>query len=192
MIEIIKNDVISYETIHIPNGKRILECLKENTRWQFTLERVSPSMFQKIKRAQALGELLDRYDACPIVGYSPNVKGDYDFQSSGGLKLSSDQEKILGSFVIEEDKIIYTPIVKFYEERDCFVYSRRDFYTTISMPEILKQELCSNRQCLIYRGEEIKNLTFRPVFESVSQSEMMEYATNPSKGEEAYQKIYRK
>jgi len=192
MIEIIKNDLIHYETITIPDGVQILERLKENTRFEFTLKRVSIPEFDRIKKAQETDQLLDHLVTCPIVGYNPFVKGDNAFQSSGGLKLSSDQKEVLDSFVIEEDRIIYTPVVKFYEERDCFVYSRRDFYTTISMPEILEQELHFNRECLVYRGEELKDLRFRPIFDSLTCDEMMEYATNPAKGEEAYQKIYRK
>ena len=94
--------------------------------------------------------------------------------------------------MIEEDKIIYTPVVKFFDERDCFVYARRDFYTTISMPEVLEPELNFAHQFLIYRGEELKGLTPTPVFENVSRSEMMEYAINPEKGNDAYQKLYRK
>ena len=189
MIEVIKNDVICYETIHIPKGESIVTYLRENTRWQFRLQRVSSQEFDRIKKAQEKETLLDRYDACPIVGYSPIVMGDYGFRSCGGLKISSDEEDILGSFVIEEDKVIYTPEVKFYDERDSYVYSRRDFYTMVSMPEVLEPEL-SNRQMLVYRGEELGD--FRPIFESISQNEMMDYAIYPEKGKEAYQKIYRK
>lgn len=192
MIEIIKNDVIAYESILISEGESIVTNLKENTRWQFKLNRVSPLEFDRIKKAQEKEELLDRYHACPIVGYSPTVNGNYSFQSSGGLKLSSDEENILGSFVIEEDKIIYTPVAKFFEERDCFVYARRDFYTTLSMTEVLEPELNFAHQFLIYRGEELKSGMFMPILENVSRSEMMEYAINPEKGNDAYQKIYRK
>ena len=192
MIEIIKNDVINYESIYIPEGESIVSHLKQNTGWQFKLQRVSHAEFDRIKKAQEQDELLDCVDACPIVGYNPDVRGDYGFQSGGGLKFSSDRKDILGSFVIEEGRVIYTPISKFYEERDAFVYSRRDFYTTLSMPEILEQELVLGRQAFIYVGDEYKYLEYFPILESVSQSEMMEYAINPEKGKAVLQKIYRK
>lgn len=192
MLEIIKNDVINYESIYIPEGESIVSHLKQNTRWQFKLYRVSHAEFDRIKKAQEKDELLDHVDACPIVGYSPNVRGNYGFQSGGGLKLSSDRKDILGSFVIEEGRVIYTPISKFYEERDAFVYSKRDFYTTLSMPEILEQELVLGQQAFIYVGDEYKYLEYFPILESVSQSEMMEYATSPEKGKAVLQKIYRK
>jgi len=191
MIEIIKNNVIDYESIYIPKGESIVSHLKQNTRLQFKLQRVSRAEFDRIKKAQEKDELLDRYDACPIVGYSPYIKGDYDFQSGGGLKLSSDEKYILGSFVVEEDRIIYTPVSKFYEERDSYIYSRRDFYTTLTMPEILEQELL-NHQCWVYCGEEFKELKYFPILDEVSHSEMMEYAVNPEKGKLALQKIYRR
>ena len=60
MIEIIKNDVICYETIHIPEGESIVSNLKENTRWQFKLNRVSLAEFDRIKKAQERDEVLDR------------------------------------------------------------------------------------------------------------------------------------
>ncbi len=189
MTEIIKNDVICYETLNIPDGKRIIDCLQKDTIWQFRLLRVSHEEFERIQKAQKEDKLLGHYDACPIVGYNPTIKGEHGFQSSGGLKLSSDDKDILGSFVVEEDKIIYTPSCKFYEERDCFVYSKTDYYTTLSMPEVLEQELMEKEQFLIYMGEQLNGLRYENIFESVSRSEMMKYAVNPDKGKEAYQKI---
>lgn len=190
-MEIIKNDVINYTVVSIPENRSILEHLKKDVKWQFRLQRVSDEQFLRFQKALKEEKLLDfRSSDCYIAGYNPFTKGN-SFLSSGGLKLSSDEEEFTGSFVIENDRIIYTPLCKFYEERDAFVYSKTDYYTTISMPQLLEQELTSDREFLIDMGEEMVGLIPKPVLVPVSCSEMMEYAINPSKGKEAYQKRIR-
>ena len=187
MRQIIKYNTINYETLHIREDQRVLDVLKQDAFCQFRLQRVSPFQFMKFQEAERKEEILDFYYNRYIVGYNPFVKGD-SFRSSGGLKISSDEDDFIGSFVIDNERIIYTPLCKFYEERDSFVYSGTDYYTTMTMPEIVAEELIENRKFFIDMGEELRGFTPCPVLEEVSSVEMLEYATDPSKGKTAYEK----
>lgn len=151
------------------------------------MHRVSDEEFEKLQKAEIEGKILGHINASPIVGYNPSIKGNF-FLSSGGMEISSGEDEIMGSFVIEEDRVIYTPICKFYEERDSFVYSKTDYYAKLTMPEILNQELIGERRFFIDMGEELKGFLSCPVFREVDRDEMMCYALDSHKGKEAYQK----
>lgn len=123
-----------------------------------------------------------------IAGYG-QLKGN-NFKSSGGLKISDPKKTINGSFIIEDKRIIYDAVQPFYEERDAFVYgSGYEFYTDMSMLDILKEELNRKRQYLIYMGQKLNNCRYEEQFDEVSKSELLEYAQNHEKGEYVLKKI---
>lgn len=110
--------------------------------------------------------------------------------AGGGLKISDSKKNINGSFIIEDKRIIYNAIEPFYEERDAFVYgSGYEFYTTMSMLDILKEELNRKRQYLIYMGEKLNGYRFEEQFDEVSKNELLEYAQNCEKGEYVLNKM---
>lgn len=57
----------------------------------------------------------------------------------------------------------------------------------MSMIDILV-EMLDGKELLVDFGERRENLRYIPILEEVSKEEMIEYATDPSKGEKALQK----
>lgn len=183
MKQVIKNNIIEYETINIRQNTPTLEYLKERNH-TFRLQHVNHEKFIEFQNAT---KWVDVEHGNFIVGFAP-LKGNH-FRSSGGLKLSDPTKTINGSFIIEEKRIIYDAAEPFFEERDAFVYSNGPiYYTEMTMIDILREELKRKRRYLIYMGEEVdkKRPRYNDLFEEVSKEELLEYATNPEKGEEAY------
>ena len=177
MKEIIKNQTIYYEFINVPENISVLKYLRETEHF-FNLRYVSFDTFEKLKGAKGIIYLKDR----KLLAGCSNPKGN-DFKSSGGLKVSDPDKIIVGSFIIQEDRIIYDARCPFYEERDSFVYTNgREFYTTMSMKEILLEELEIKRQYLIYLGKRLENKRYVDDFEEVSRKEFLEYITDKEKG----------
>ena len=173
MKEIIKNQTIYYESINVPENISVLKYLRETEHF-FNLRYVSFDTFEKLKGAKGIIYLKDR----KLLAGCSNPKGN-DFKSSGGLKVSDPDKIIVGSFIIQEDRIIYDARCPFYEERDSFVYTNgREFYTTMSMKEILLEELEIKRQYLIYLGKRLENKRYVDDFEEVSRKEFLEYITD--------------
>lgn len=183
MKEIIKNNIIDYELIKIRQNTPILEYLKNNN-FSFRLKQVTPEMLKQLK---ASNNLIDIEYGDFIAGYG-RLKGD-NFKSSGGLKVSDPTENILGSFIIEEKRIIYDAFRPFYKERDSYVYMYgTEFYTDMSMLDVLKEELNRKRQYLIYMGEKLNGYKLESQFHEVSKDELLEYAQNREKGEYSLKK----
>lgn len=177
MKQIIKNNRIDYETLTIHENTRVLEYLKQDTYSSFLLQHVSEEDFQ----------LLQKTDDSLNLYANPYIAG-YNSYQQGNLKLSSENADIMGTFVLDDEKIIYMPQSKFSDERDFYIYSGVEYYTTMTMSEILEEELAIDRKFLIYMGEEVRGYTPCPIFEEVSRDEMVEYAINPDKGKLAYEK----
>lgn len=177
MKEIIKNQTIYYESINVPENISVLEYLRESEH-SFNLRYVSFDAFEKLKSAKGIIYLKDR----KLLAGCSDIKGN-DFKCSGGLKVSDPNKNIVGSFIIQNDRVIYDARCPFYEERDSFVYTNgREFYTTMSMKEILLEELEIKRQYLIYLGNRLENKRFVDDFEEVSRKEFLEYITDKEKG----------
>ena len=177
MKEIIKNQTIYYESINVPENISVLEYLRESEH-SFNLRYVSFDTFAKLKSAKGIIYLKDR----KLLAGCSDIKGNH-FKSSGGLKVSDPNKNIVGSFIIQNDRVIYDARCPFYEERDSFVYTNgREFYTTMSMKEILFEELEIKRQYLIYLGNRLENKRFVNDFEEVSRKEFLEYITDKENG----------
>lgn len=181
MKQIIENKSGRYEVIEIDDDTPILQYLKERNR-VFKLQRVNHETYEFLKKIEGDYYLQDR--GKPIAGFA-RLKGN-SFSSSGGLKISDSEEIISGSFVIQDDQIIYEAGAPFFRERDSFVYTNGNtYFTEMSMLDLLKEELQIKRKYLIYMGKklEMKPYKCEDIFEEVSAEEILEYATNPEKGE---------
>ena len=183
MKEIIKNNIINYELIRIRQNTPVLEHLKKYN-YSFRLKQVSPELLEQLKNSD---HLIDMKYGNFIAGYG-RLKSE-SFRSSGGLKISDSKENILGSFIIEEKRIIYDAFQPFYKERDSYVYMYgTEFYTDMSMLDVLKEELNRKRQYLIYMGEKVNGCKSESQFHEVSKEELLEYAQNREKGEYSLKK----
>ena len=177
MEQIIENKLIGYETINIENNISVLDYLKERNN-VFRINQVNIEMFELLKNSK---KIIDSVNSKNFVGYRQLKKGS-KIGSSGGLKISDPENRINGSFIIEENRIIYDSLQPFYKEYDCGVYDGKTYYTTMSLLELLKEELKTNREYLIYMGTKIENSGSKELFDKVSQEVLLEYAINPEKG----------
>ena len=163
----------------IEDNISILEYLK-NKNFPFRLQQIDYETFAALENQEPIFLPYDHF----IAGFSP-FKGE-KLRSSGGLKVSDPEKKIMGNFCIEETRIIYDAAIRFFEERDAVVYSGYTYYTTKSMVDILKEELQKNRKLLVYMGQEIDRENYKSIelLKEVSEEEFLLYASNPTKGEE--------
>lgn len=183
MKEIVKNNTIDYELVRIRQNTPVLDYLKRNY-FSFRLKQVSSEMLESLKKSSKLIEM--KYGDF-IAGYG-ELKGN-DFRSSGGLKISDSKENIKGSFIIQDKRIIYDALEPFYKERDSFVYMYgTEFFTDMSMLDILKEELNKKRQYFIYLGQKLNGYKMEAQFNEVSKDELLEYAQYPEKGENILKK----
>lgn len=179
MKEILQNCYGHFETIKIEENISILEYLKELEKYRFILKQVNHEQFLELQNANKFMEIVCN----PVAAFS-TAKG-VNFRSSSGLKISDPTEKVNGSFIIEEERIIFDAFQPFFEERDAGRYSGLSYYTEMSMLDILKEELNKERKLLIYMGQELNGVHFNDLFEEVSKEEFLEYAINPEKGVQA-------
>lgn len=185
MKQIIKNEMIQYHTLSIEDNISILDFLIKDCSFNFVLQKVDTTLFEQMLNSPNEHLYLEHQSF--IAGYNPNCRDD-SYRSSGGLKLSDEKEKVLGSFSIFPDKVIYNPFgVFFHKERDCFVYFGTYYYTTMSMIEIL-MEVLDGKDLLVCLGNDYKHLNYVPILEKISMEEMVAYATDPLKGEKLLQK----
>lgn len=182
MKQIIENRLVEYKVINIDSNTTVLDFLKENN-FSFRLQHVSEEKFEQLKNADK--PMYIEYGNF-IAGYG-RLNGN-NFRNSGGLKISDPTGKIMGSFIIEDERIIYDAAVPFYEERDAVVYGGLIYYTTFTMQDILLEELQKDKKYLIYYGETTENFQYIPQFEEVSREKIIEYATDAEKGKQALQK----
>lgn len=182
MKQILKDNVIRCELINIENDIPILEYLKDNS-LSFRLQHVDDKMFEILKNADYP---IYREHNNYVAAYRKKEKNHNFRWGSFGLKLSDHTKHIGGSFIIEDERIIYEAGERFFEERDFGKYSNLNYYTTMTMKDLLIEELNKKRKLLVYMGEKLEGVHYTHRFEEVSKDELMEYATNPKKGEMAY------
>ena len=182
---------LCYSAIDIEENISVLEYLKQyekNT--SFVLHHIDRETFEKFKNIKMDKETMGilSYIYKPIAGYNKIGKIDYTLPiGGGGLKISDHEEKIRGSFIIEDNKIVYDGSVAFFRERDSYIYCyAKKYYTTMTMRELLMQELERKRQLLIYMGTKSEGYQSIPLFEEVNKEKMLEYASNPKLGEQAF------
>ncbi len=179
MKQIIEDRLIEYRVINLDSNTSTLDYLKKNN-FSFNLRHVDHKTFESLQASNKI-IVVERK---PLVGYG-KLKGTH-FRQSGGLKISDPDERISGSFIIEDKRIIYEAGEPFYRERDSFVYFNGvRYYTEMSMLDILKEELNQERQYLIYMGQkfEKEKMCYIDQFEEVSKDELLEYAIDSEKGE---------
>ena len=178
-IEIIRPNInTGYEIVDIPENEVVIEYLKKLSPFPFEVINISDETRNRILSLSKLKEFPGKHDDI-IVGYVNGYKTENDFRSSGGLKLSS--KTIDGSFIIEEERIIYDSTRRFYEERDSYRYSSSplcNFYTTSSMEELLLDELKLNRKLFVYRGEKLINKPkmYVPDLLQITEDELLDYS----------------
>lgn len=178
MKQILENCYVYFKTIDIEDNKPILEYLKEREKYRFILKQVTHEQFIELQNAKKFIDI----DVKPVAALAP-LKGTY-FRGSGGLKVSDPNKKVNGTFIIEEERIIYDALQPFFEERDAYVYTSGSiYYTELDMVTLLKEELNQKRKFLIYMGQELNGVNFKDLFDEVDKDKFLEYAVNPNNGE---------
>ena len=110
-----------------------------------------------------------------------------------GIKISDPSGKILGSFNINEGKIIYSPIFpKFYEERDNIKFANAKYFTTMTFEEIMEKQIDLATEFYIHTGnymklqEILKNGEY--IFEKITKDQMLEFVSQPEEGQKILKK----
>lgn len=177
-IEIIRPDIITgYEIVDLPENEVVIEHLKKIEPYIFKVINIDKETRDRILSQNRLKEFPGNQDDL-IVDYIYDFDDEQDFRLEIGLKLSS--KTIEGTFIIEDERIIYDPTKRFYEEKEYYKRSPiplRTFYTTSSMEELLLDELQLDRECYIYCGEKLVNKTkMIPELMKVSKDELLDYS----------------
>lgn len=105
-----------------------------------------------------------------------------------GKKISDPSGKVLGSFNINECKIIYSPIFPhFYDERDNIKFANDTYFTTMTFEEIMQRQIDLATEFYIHTGNymAIKDIAKYGdyVFEKISKDQMLEFLYKPETGE---------
>lgn len=182
MKQLIENMIFDKRIIKLEDKVPVLKYLKENN-FKFTLSHIEHQEFEMLKNKENWKAPLIKDYKGLIAGYSSNIKDEISiyFRQSGGLKISDNNSEIPGSFIIEDKRIIYDSTIPFYEERDRFVYFGNEFYTHMSMIDILKEELEFDKECLIYMGRIRNGCRYEVNLQKISKEELLEYAKDKEK-----------
>ena len=112
-----------------------------------------------------------------------------------GKKISDPSGKILGTFNIEEEKIIYSPIFPFfYDERDNIKFANDIYFTTITFEEIVKNQIDLAKEFYIHTGnytstKDIMRNGYNPyIYEKISKDQMLEFVCKPELGGKIFTK----
>lgn len=105
-----------------------------------------------------------------------------------GIKLSDPYGKIPGAFDVRNHIITYSPIFPlFYQERDLIKFANDTYFTSMPFEEIIMNQINNAVEYYVHTGDYktardlIKYGSY--IFEKVTKEQMIEYATNPEKGE---------
>ena len=110
-----------------------------------------------------------------------------------GKKISDPSGKVLGSFNVNEGKIIYSPIFPhFYDERDNIKFANDTYFTTITFSEITQRQIDLATEFYIHTGNymALKDIAkYRDyIFEKISKDQMLEFLYQPDAGEKVLRK----
>lgn len=188
MRNILRNDFYNCTLLEIDDNTSLVNYLINEKRVfnSFKLNNVTSKEFDMLKECNSAEALIDfeiSNSSFSIV-VCTRRKGE-DYRSSGGLKFQNIKDGILGSFVVEGNRVIYCPCAPhFTEERDAYVYNniQDKYYTDISMPEIFKEVLDEKSVFLIDTGRAIKSVKpygIFPYFIEITKEQMLECAVNP-------------
>ncbi len=189
MAKIIENQEISFNTIDIGNNTSVIDYLK-NTNNGFVLIHTNHRAFEAMQN-----KLMSPYfftshflDGNVIASYA---KYYTDNGMTESLLKIEDCETLLGSFVIENSSIIYSPYFEFNVHPDTLAYSQTKYYTEMTIPELLADTLKSNTdmECLLCVGETKKG---KAIYQTSDKEELLSYATDKEKGRALIKDMQRK
>ena len=107
-----------------------------------------------------------------------------------GIKISDPKKIIKGQFGVRDHVVTYNPLLPyFYEERDLIKFARDGYFSSIDFEELAINQIEHGKEFLVQTRrtaslqELIDNNYNEYISEVVSKEEMMEYATDPGKGE---------
>lgn len=110
-----------------------------------------------------------------------------------GIKMSDPSGKIFGTFNIDKDKIIYSPIFPhFYESRDIIKFADETYFTTMAFEEIMERQIDLAKKFYVHIGdymtlkERAKNGDY--IFEEINKDKMLSFVYQPEIGEKVYKK----
>jgi len=113
-----------------------------------------------------------------------------------GIKMSDPSGKILGSFNIGNNKIIYSPIFPhFYAERDISKFAIDTYFTTMTFEEIMERQIDLAIEFYVHIGnyktlkEVVKNGDY--IFQKINKDKMLEFVSDREQGEKVYKKYLR-
>lgn len=110
-----------------------------------------------------------------------------------GKKISDPSGKVLGSFNVNEGKIIYSPIFPyFYDERDNIKFANDTYFTTMTFEEIMQRQIDLATEFYIHTGNymALKDIAKYGdyIFEKISKDQMLEFLYQPDAGEKVLRK----
>lgn len=110
-----------------------------------------------------------------------------------GKKISDPSGKVLGSFNIDEGKIVYSPIFPhFYNQRDNIKFATDTYFTTMTFEEIMERQIDLVTEFYIHTGNYMTLKEFakygKYIFEKVNKDQMLEFLYQPEIGEKILKK----
>lgn len=110
-----------------------------------------------------------------------------------GMKLSDPYGLIPGVFDINNGTITYSPIFPlFYDDRDNIKFARDTYFTSMTFQEIIINQINNAMEYYVHVGnysaarDILKYGSY--IFERINKEQMIEFATNPEKGQNVLSK----
>lgn len=192
-------------------SKSIIGALRENYN-SFVIYNLPNEQFELSKKRKFVSRGDTKKSRYPsiyphplIAGYRNDCNGRIGVNYSNGLKLSG--EEFLGSFLILNDKIIYDPRLKFYEEQEAIRYFSSDsscgnatIFSDRTAVDLLEEEIRKREEpsfkdyeYSLYCGPYTAETGYRTasLVHKVSADELLSYATDKEKGYQLLKKIYK-
>lgn len=110
-----------------------------------------------------------------------------------GIKISDPTGKVYGTFNVNEDKMIYSPIFPhFYEERDHIKFANDKYFTTMTFNEIMERQIELAKEFYIHTGNYMKFEDVMKygnyIFEKVDKDRMFDFLNQPEIGEQVFKR----
>lgn len=188
MPKLIENQIIRLHTINLSENESVIEYLK-NTNTKFVLQHISKKQFERAS-SNRMTNILSR---------SSRYIARYDCDSKKaikGVELTDENREIVGSFVINDNQIIYLPIDEYFNyEPNLRGEFGTTYYTNMTMIDLLQNSIRTRKsryndlECLIYVG---LNSQDKAIFQTATEDELLMYSTNRTKGIELVKEIQSK
>ncbi len=190
MSRIIENQLIRFHTIDLNDDDSVVDYLK-NTNTKFVLQHIDNNQFEKLSTNGSI-DMLDK--SCRYIA-SYNCD-DMESGIKNAVELSDERKRIVGSFAIRDNEIIYLPTGSYFtHESNPRGESGTTYYTTMTMVDLLQNSIRTRNlrykdlECLIYIGLNNHN---KAIFQTSNEEELFMYATNREKGVELVKEIQSK